>query len=297
MIVLGFQHYAEQGRNLAAALGCAYEEVAIHHFPDGESRITLPLISTEEISQVVLCRTLDRPNNKLVELHMICQTLRQQGIEKLTLVAPYLCYMRQDKAFNPGEIVTQKVVGQWLGEMVDRIITVDPHLHRIRHLDEAIPDTEDVVLTAAPLIADFLARSAINPLLLGPDEESQQWVSQIAELAGLDWAVAKKIRQGDQQVTVQLPQQAVAGRHVVIIDDVASTGYTLANTAELLHQAGAQEVSCFVTHPLYSDGAELLLSKANIHHQWSSDSIPHRSNVVGLTPLLAEAVKASPQKA
>ena len=297
MIVLGFQHHAEQGKNLASMLGCGYDEVATHHFPDGESRLTLPLISTEEISEVIVYRTLDHPNDKLVELYMVCASLREQGIRKVTLVAPYLCYMRQDKAFNPGEVVAQRVIGQWLGEMVDKLITVDPHLHRIRHLDEVVPNTQNIVLSAAPLIADFLSQSAINPLLLGPDEESQQWVSQIAERAGLDWAVAKKIRHSDHSVSVELPRQAVTDRHVVIIDDVASTGHTLADAARLLRQAGAREVSCFVTHALLSGDAEQVLAEAAITHLWSSDSIAHQSNVVSLTPLLADTLRRPPAHA
>ena len=292
MIVLGFQDYRAQGQALAEALGCAYEEIAIHRFPDGESKVTLPRLAADE-SEIILCRSLDRPNAKLVELHLACATLRQQGVARLTLVAPYLCYMRQDIAFHPGEVVSQKIIGHWLGEMVDTLITVDPHLHRVHHLSEAVPNAQAIALTAAPLIADFLKQRPVPPLLFGPDAESQQWVQHIAELAGLDWAVAHKTRHSDRQVTIELPDVDVSGRRVVIVDDVASTGRTIANAARLLKQAGAELVKCFVTHPLFSENAEEILTNAFITHIWSSDAISHHSNVVSLAPLLAQAVHQS----
>ncbi len=293
MVVLGFKAYRAQGQALARALSVPYEEVAIHHFPDGESKVTLPPVPAGE---VVLCLSLDRPNPKLVELHLTCAGLREMGQERITLVAPYLCYMRQDRAFHPGEVVSQRVIGRWLGELVDRLITVDPHLHRVHHLSEAIPGAEAVALTAAPLIADFLKRRPVPPLLLGPDEESAQWVGRIGELAGLEWAVARKRRHSDRRVSIELPEGLeVKGRRVVIVDDVASTGRTVATTAKLLKRAGAELVKCCVTHPLFSDDAEQTLTNACITHIWSTDSIPHHSNVIALAPLLAEAVRRDQQ--
>ncbi len=289
MIVFGFKLYRQQGQALAQALHCPYEEISIHRFPDGESKVTLPIKLDKH---VILCQTLDRPNNKLIELFLSCTTLRERGVKRITLVAPYLCYMRQDAAFHPGEVITQTIIGTWLDGLVDTIITVDPHLHRIKHLSEAIPNTQTITLSAAPLMAEFLKTRPVPPLLMGPDEESQQWVQSIAEQAGLDWGIAIKTRHGDHQVDVQLPDINYQNRRVVLIDDVASTGRTLASTAKQLKNAGAEMVKCFVTHPLFADEAEQVLTNACITHIWSSDSISHSSNVISVIDMIAKEITA-----
>lgn len=288
MQLLGFRDYQQQGKRLAEAMGLEYIEVAIHHFPDGESKVTLP---NNLDSEIIFCRSLDHPNDKLIELFLAGEVARQQGATHITLVAPYLCYMRQDIAFNPGEAVSQKIIGQWLGQLFDRVITVDPHLHRIDDLNQAIPNTEAISLSATSFMAEFLAQRPNPPLLLGPDSESEQWVKQIAEHTGLDWEVAGKQRHGDHNVEIMLPEIDFKDRFVVIVDDVASTGRTIANAAKALHQTGAKTVNCLVTHPLFADDAEQVLTNACINHIWSTDSIDHRSNVIQLAPLLAEAIR------
>ena len=127
-MLLGFSDYESQGRRLADALGMPFALVAIHRFPDGESKVTLPSPLPE---RVVLCRSLDAPNDKLIELMLCAETARAMGAKRVALVAPYLCYMRQDIAFHPGEAVSQKIVGKFLAGLFDAVITVDPHLHRI----------------------------------------------------------------------------------------------------------------------------------------------------------------------
>ena len=99
-MLLGFDDYEMQSRNLAAALEMPWELVSSHRFPDGEVKLKLPADLPE---RVIVCRSLDRPNEKLVELLLTARAAREQGVKQLTLVAPYLCYMRQDKAFRPGE--------------------------------------------------------------------------------------------------------------------------------------------------------------------------------------------------
>ncbi len=288
MQLIGFKDYHNQGKRLAQELGLEYIEVAIHHFPDGESKVTLPNTLDAEI---IFCRSLDHPNDKLIELFLACEVARQQGARHITLVAPYLCYMRQDIAFNPGEAISQKIIGQWLGQLFDRVITVDPHLHRINDLNQAIPNTEAISLSATSLMSEFLANRPNPPLLLGPDSESEQWVKQIAEHTGLDWEIAGKQRHGDHNVEIMLPKIDFNDRIIVIVDDVASTGRTIAQTAKALHQHGAQTVNCLITHPLFADDAEQVLSNACINHIWSTDSIDHHSNVIQLAPLLAKAIK------
>ncbi len=288
MQILGFKDYHNQGKRLAKALAIEYLEVAIHHFPDGESKVTLP---NNLDNEVIFCRSMDHPNDKLIELFLACEVARQQGVRHITLVAPYLCYMRQDNAFNPGEAVSQKTIGRWLGQLFDRVITVDPHLHRINDLNQAIPNAEAISLSATTLMAAFLANRPNPPVLLGPDSESEQWVKTIAEQTGLEWQVAGKQRHGDRNVDIMLPDINFKDRIIVIVDDVASTGRTIAQAAKALHQSGAQTVNCLVTHPLFADDAEQVLTNACINHIWSTDSIDHDSNVIQLAPLLAEAIK------
>jgi len=288
LLVLGFADYAAQGERLARELGAGFALVDLHRFPDGESKLTLPASLPEH---VVICRSLDHPNDKLVELMLCAETARQMGAKRLTLVAPYLCYMRQDIAFNPGEAVSQKIIGQFLAHHFDAVITVDPHLHRINHLSEAIPRGEAIALTATALMAQFITQHFEQPLIVGPDAESEQWVRAIAEPAGLDFAVASKERLGDRQVRTTLPERDYQGRHVVLVDDMASTGHTLIAVANQLADRGAASIDCLVTHPLFADDATQQILKAGISNIWSSDSIAHPSNNIALAPLLAVAVR------
>lgn len=264
----------------------AYADVAIHHFPDEESLVRLPTDLTEE---VVLCRSLDHPNTKLIELVLAAAEARELGARRLTLVAPYLCYMRQDRAFHSGEAVSQKVIGRLLAEYFDAVITVDPHLHRVHHLAEAVPARRAVALTAMAPIAAFLQRHVRHALLVGPDRESEQWVAAVAERAGMDYVVGEKVRLGDREVEIHLNGD-FADREVVLIDDVASTGRTLEVAANIALAGGAGSVSVMVTHALFVEDAVARLEKAGVSHIWSTDSIPHESNAVPLAPLLASAL-------
>lgn len=285
-LLLGFSDYAPQARALAAALGVPYAEIELHRFPDGESRLRLP---AQLPARVILCRSLNDPNAKLVELLLAAETARELGARELILVAPYLCYMRQDMAFQPGEAVSQRSIGRWLGAHFDAVITVDPHLHRVHDLVDVIPTKRAACLSAAPLLGEYAARHFDTPLLLGPDEESAQWVAAAAQASGLQGAVASKQRRDDHSVSVTLPDIDVHGRTVVLIDDIASTGRTLARAAEALYARGATEVHALVTHALFVGDAQAHLHAAGVRSLHSSDSIAHASNAIALADLLAQA--------
>ncbi len=287
-MLLTFQDSEPLAGRLAAQLGGATARVELHAFPDGESRVRVPAALPE---RVILCRSLHDPNYKLVELMLAARCARDCGARHLTLVAPYLCYMRQDKAFTAGEAVSQRIVGEFLARYFDAVVTVDPHLHRTARLSEAVPTSSAQALSAASLIGDFLADRAGESILLGPDEEARQWVSVAAKRAGLDYAVAEKIRRGDRDVSISLPGQDWRGRSVVLVDDVASSGHTLAAATRELLAAGAARVDVAVTHALFATAALSVLRDAGIGEVWSSDSIKHPSNAFSLAPLLAEALE------
>ena len=288
MLILAFPDYLLQAQRLALALNAPLQEVYLHQFPDGESLLRLP---TDLSEHVIICRSLNQPNDKLIELLLCAKTARKQGVKRVSLVAPYLCYMRQDIANQPGEAVSQRIIGQMLAELFDDVITVDPHLHRISTLNQAIPIDNAISLTATHEMGGFLQQHFDHAVLLGPDSESEQWVAAIAEKIGFEYSVAEKVRQGDTQVAMTLAEFDFQNKNVVIIDDMASTGRTLAKATGLLLAAGAQQVYAAITHPLFCADAEQHIMQAGVQKIWSTDSISHPSACIHLDKLLAQAVK------
>ncbi len=288
-MILGFDDYEMQSRALAEALDTSCQIVKLHRFPDGEDRLTLP---PELPGHVVFCRSLDHPNAKLLELLLAAKTARQMGAKELTLVAPYLCYMRQDKAFHSGEAISQRIVGKFLADLFDNVITVDPHLHRIQYLQQAVPAKNAVTLSATSLMATFVPERLTDPVLLGPDSEAEQWVASVAEPNNLTYGVCKKVRSGDRKIEITLPEIDLQGRNVVLVDDVASSGQTLAVAIRECISRDARNVDVLVTHALFAGDAIQRMQRAGVRNVWSTDSISHESNVIPLKGILREAVKS-----
>lgn len=289
MLILAFSDSLDPSKRIAETLNLPLAEVSLHRFPDGESLVKLPSSLPEH---VVICRSLNDPNSKLIELMLCAQAARNLGAVRVTLVAPYLCYMRQDIANQPGEAISQRIIGQFLAGLFNDVITVDPHLHRISTLQEAIPIKNALSLTAASEISRFLQKKFSHAVLLGPDSESEQWVAGIAKQTGFDYAIAEKVRSGDRDVCISLPDFDFNNQTVIIIDDMASTGRTMANTTRLLLQAGAKTVNSVITHPLFFGDAEAFLRAAGVNKIWSTDSIAHPTSVIQLHELLAKAIKS-----
>jgi ribose-phosphate pyrophosphokinase len=287
--LLCFDDELAPAQRIAQAAGLDVAVIERHRFPDGELKLRLPSALN---GSVALLRSLDHPNEKLVELLLAGQTARQLGATQLTLIAPYLAYMRQDMAFRPGEAVSQTIIGRFLASLFDAVITVDPHLHRVAALEQAVPVPQAIVVSGAPLLADLIAQHHRSPFLMGPDSESAQWVAQAAQRHGFDHAVCHKVRNGDKQVAIALPAAPLSGRAVVLIDDVASTGRTVAEATRLALQAGATSVDVAVTHALFAEDALEVILQAGVRHVWSTDCIAHSSNAAAIAPALAQALLA-----
>jgi ribose-phosphate pyrophosphokinase len=286
--LLAFDDEWPLAARMAAQLGCPLYRVERHAFPDGETRLRLPPALP---SRVAIVRGLQQPNAKLTELWLAAAGARELGAVELALVSPYLAYMRQDMAFTPGEVVSQRHLGALLAAAFELVVTVDPHLHRVPTLDAVLPGGRGVALSAAPLLGRWIAGQVPQALLLGPDEEAGQWAAAAAHAGALDHAVCLKQRRGDREVEVALPSVPVAGRAVVLLDDVASTGRTLVAAARGALAAGAASVDVAVTHALFVDDAQVQVQAAGVRRLWSTDCVPHPSNVVSVVPLLADALR------
>jgi ribose-phosphate pyrophosphokinase len=281
---------AAEARRLADHLGLACQDIAIHRFPDEELRVTVaPAAAT-----TIVFATLDKPNDKLLALLFASEALRRGGARRLVLIAPYLCYMRQDTAFHQGEAISQKVIGRLLAGAVDRVVTVDAHLHRTKDIGDVFPGIEADDLSAMPAIAQTLQASNFDPatVVVGPDEESRPWVSDLAGRLGTQHAVARKTRRSDRSAEISFADPSLfAGRPALLVDDIVSSGGTLTACARALHAAGARTIDAIVTHALFAPELIGKLFEAGIRSVKSTDSVAHPSNAIALDQLLADALR------
>lgn len=280
-------------RDLAAAGGGDIGAVETRRFPDGETY--LRLLSPVAGRAVDIVATLAGPDPDFLRLAFAADAARAQGAALVRLVAPYLAYMRQDKAFHPGEAVTSDTFARIVSSLFDGLVTVDPHLHRRASLSDlySIPAA---TVQAAPALADWIAAEVERPLLIGPDSESAQWVEAIAERISAPWRVMEKTRRGDYDVSVELPDlSGHAACTPVLVDDIASSGRTLIAAAELLAKLGMARPICAVVQALFAGDAYPQL-QAVVARVVSCDSVPHPSNAIPLAPLVAAALAALPER-
>ena len=290
--IFAFPETIARAEALGRACGVPVHPVTVRRFPDGESLVTA---QAHGARTALLLRSLDDPNVKLVELLLASAALRDGGASRVILIAPYLAYMRQDMAFQPGQAVSQRVIGQLLAQWFDGVVTVDPHLHRIERLDEAIPGIPALALSAAPALVDAL-KEGLDPrtVLVGPDSESRPWAQSIAQPLGLDLLIGEKVRHGDRDVTLAIPGvEQVAGRPVLLVDDVISSGTTLAACAALLRAAGASRIEAVATHALAMPADMERMAEAGIARIRASDSTTHPTATIPLAGVLADAIRAA----
>ena len=290
VVIQGLPSSSRDAAGLAARLGVAFHEIAIHAFPDGEIRVTAGPASTT----TVIYASLDRPNDKLIALLFAADALRRGGAKRLVLVAPYLCYMRQDTAFHEGEAISQKVIGSLLARCIDRVVTVDAHLHRTPEITAVFPGIQSDNLSAMPAISETLRKTGLDPatIVVGPDAESLPWVSDLAGRLGLSSAVARKTRRGDRSVAIEFHDTArIAGHPALIVDDVVSSGGTLIACAKALTAAGATAIDAIATHALFPEAAYSEMVSAGIRSIRSTQSVAHFTNAIALDELFIDALK------
>ena len=273
---------------LAAGLDLERGAMEIRRFPDGETYVRID--GAVQDREVVLACTLDRPDDKLLPLLFLASTARELGAARVGLVAPYLAYMRQDRRFLEGEAITSTHFARLLSGTVDWLVTVDPHLHRRSSLAE-IYSIPTAIVPAAPHVAPWIAVNVERPLLIGPDIESGQWVSAVADAAGAPAIVLEKKRRGDRDVTVSVPDVERWRAHTpVLVDDIISTARTMIETVRHLGRAGLAPPVCVGVHAVFADQAYEDLLRAGAGRVVTCNTIPHASNAIDLAASLADAV-------
>ncbi len=272
---------------LAVPLAAEVGDAELKRFPDGEFHVRLQT-PVRDAEVAIIC-TLDRPDEKVLSLLWLAIAAHQGGACRVGLAAPYLAYMRQDAIFQPGEIRTAQHFAALLTRYFDWLVTVDPHLHRVQNLSDiyGMPAT---AVQAAPAVAAWVQAHVGAPLLVGPDEESRQWVEHVAGLCGAPWTVLSKTRHSAWNVEVSAVEPDLRAECTpVLIDDIISTGRTMIETAQQVRRAGLHPPVCVAVHAVFAADAyrELSAVAADVV---TCDTIAHPSNRIELTEFIAAAI-------
>ena len=275
-------------QSLVGKIGCEPGELDRRQFPDGESYVRL--VTPVEKRDVILLASLANPDKTTLPLLFTADAARQHGARTVGLIAPYLAYMRQDKAFQAGEAVTSVTYAHLLSSAFDWLVTVDPHLHRYDALD-AVYSIPSIATTAAGPIARWIEAHVERPFLIGPDVESAQWVEQIAELAHAPSAIFRKTRRGDFDIVIDGGASHIpAGATPVIVDDIASSGRTMVEAVKALQHGGHAAPVCVLVHALFAGDAYHTLLQAGPAAIVSTNTVPHPSNAIDIAEVIGEAV-------
>ena len=264
--------------------------VLLRRFPDGESY--LRLLDPVRGASVTVVASLHQPDARLIPVMLLAATARDLGAARVTLLSPYLPYMRQDERFEPGEGVTSRYVAAMLSGVFDALATADPHLHRHQDLAHLYTIPTACLSTSQAIAAWLLKLPSPQLLLIGPDEESAQWVEPVASATGSPWVILSKLRRGDHDVSVC--PEGLWPRHgqpraglPVILDDIISTGHTMAQTVRHVLAAGLDSPLCVGVHAVFAQDALALLRQAGAQDVVTCNTIPHPSNQIDVCASLA----------
>jgi len=277
---------------VARRLGVAVSKLEIKRFPDGEKYLRVQ----QDVSGrcvAIIQSTFHHPDEYLFEYLLIADSMRDLGAKKIIAVIPYLAYARQDERFNPGEAVTIKTVAKLIESVgTNEFYTVDAHLHRIIDISKifSIPAYN---ISAVPLLVEYISRNIDldNLLVIGPDEESEQWAEAAAKILGVDFDVLEKKRINAEKVEIMTRRLSVKNRDVIVVDDIISTGGTMVETTKVLRREGARKIVVACIHPVLSGNALPRLYDSGADIVLGTDSIPSPVSRVSLAPAIASALR------
>jgi len=287
MIITSCGNSERLAKSLATKIKAVYSPLTISAFPDGDTYIKFNTHLKNKI--VVLVQSFQpNPEKSLINVIFAAENAKDLGVKKVILIAPYLAFMRQDTRFHPGEAISSKIVAKHLSSCIDKIITFDPHIHRYKSLKD-IFTCSAIRLTADPLISEYIKKHWKKAVLVGPDGESSQWAADIAQRIGAESTVFEKHRFSSWHVEVKMVHPIpLKGKDVVIVDDIISTGHTIAEAAKVLKSKGAKSVTAIGVHGLFVNGAIDKLKKAGVSKIVTVNCVEHATNKIDIMPMLAK---------
>jgi ribose-phosphate pyrophosphokinase len=271
--------------NLSAKLGAKLLKVEATDFPDGESKIRV--VDEARNKRVIVVQSTYPPVDKhLMQLLSLSHKLSEDGADVYAVV-PYLGYARQDKEFMRGEVVTLGIIAHLMRSVgIKRMVTVD--IHSIQAL--GLFSFPVYSCSSIPLLAEYI-RSNFDlqkPISVSPDLGSGTRVEAFAAVLKSEFVSFKKKRDRvTGEIFTEDQNLNLMGRDAIIIDDMISTGGSVAKCAQLLKNHGAKRVIAACAHPVLVGGAADKLKQAGVDDLIATNTIPSRYSKVDVSPLIA----------
>jgi ribose-phosphate pyrophosphokinase len=275
MIVVSGSQSQNLAFKVAKLLNTKLTRVEYKKFPDNE--IYVRVVDEINDDEAVIINTQKNQNDAIVETILLCDALRDEGVKNITLVAPYLAYARQDKKFNPGEAISIRALAKIYSNIVDRLITINPHETHIKDFF-TIPF---IYGDAIPKLAEYVKDKLDNPIVLAPDKGALEFAKTASKILNAEYDYLEKTRLSPTEIQIAPKTLDAKDRDVLIVDDIISTGGTMATAVKLLKEQGAKKIIAACVHPVLIGDALNKLYSAGVEE------------VVGTDTYLSEVSKVS----
>ncbi len=285
-------------KKIASALSTTLSSREIFIFPDGERRIQIQEPVLDE--DVIIVQSTSTPvDQNYLELFFLIDAAKRSGARSVKVVMPYVGYQRQDHVFRDGEAVSMQVIITTLESLgIECIIACDLHTIRIPELFH-IPVLH---LSALSLFAQTIRKEGWtqkDTVLITPDVGGIRRIEILSHLLGdMPYVTITKKRDLATGFVEAASFEGTIQKRALIVDDMISSGGTIAKAAELLHKNGAEEIYVFATHPVFSAEAPKILQESLVKKVYVTDSVYvpeekrfEKLEILTLSSLIAQELK------
>lgn len=287
MIVIAGSASSKLAARVAKQLKCPLVKPELKRSSHGETYVRIGT-KLKGAHAIVVQSTPYPQNDNLMELFFLLGAAKDSGARRVTAVVPYLAYARQSKRYKPGEAISAQTICKLIGHGADELFVVD--IHDVETMKNFLIPARN--LNAAPLLGQYFSSLNLKcPLILGPDQKAFECAQRAAAELGAESDYLTKKRVTPTKVITQTKSLDVAGRDVVIIDDIISTGGTIIEATKSLKQSRARRIYAACTHAVLVGNALQKLTAAGVTKVIATDTIETQMSVASVAPVIAEAIR------
>jgi ribose-phosphate pyrophosphokinase len=295
LVVLAGSANPALAEDVAHELGLELGRCTLERFPDGELHLQVDANEVDGRHVAIVQPTSTVASERLFELLLAVDACRHAGAMSISAVIPYFGYARQDRRTKRGEALGARVAAKALDASgLDHVVAVDVHSETV----QASFDIMAEQLSAVPLLADALEELAgRDSVVVAPDFGAVRLAREYARILRLPYAVVHKVRTSATQVSVDGVAGNVRDLRPIIVDDIISTGGTLAAAARAVREQGCRnDILVAATHALFVPGALARLGAAGLTRVFVTDTVARTEEdpsitTISVAPLIASAIR------